>query len=369
MKRRPRLLIVVTLAEVGGAQTYVAGLFPGLQDFDVTVAAHGPGPLVAACERAGVAFMPLRWVRRPLHPVYDLLGLVELVRLMRRLRPDIVHLNSSKAGVLGRLATAIVRVPICVFTVHGWAFKAAEGPASTLYLWADRLTRRLTDSIVCVSETERKVGIEARTCDSRRAIVIRNAVELGAPPREDRPARPPLILSVGRLKAPKDFMGLVRALRMIKQPFEALIAGEGPDREAIQQEIDRLGLHDRVRLLGDRDDVPALLERASVFVLSSRSEGLPMSVLEAMAAGVPVVASSVDGIREVVLDGRTGLLTDVGNEEMLAAAIGHLLEDPERRREMGRNGRRRVEDHFDIKRWREAHARLYRQALRQTSRK
>ncbi|MGC9974911.1 MAG: glycosyltransferase, partial [Gaiellaceae bacterium] len=107
---RPRVLIVITLAEIGGAQTYVAGLLPALSgSFEVTVAAWGPGPLIDACRANGVSFVPLRFVRRPLNPVYDLLGLFELIRLMRRLRPEIVHANSSKAGVLARLAAAVRR--------------------------------------------------------------------------------------------------------------------------------------------------------------------------------------------------------------------------------------------------------------------
>ena len=124
----PRVLILITLAEPGGAQTYVADLLPALAGrFDVVVAAHGDGPLRTAARDAGVRFVGLRHVRRPLHAVRDPLGLLELVVLMRRLRPDIVHANSSKAGVLGRLAAVLAGVPIRIFTVHGWAFSAYSG--------------------------------------------------------------------------------------------------------------------------------------------------------------------------------------------------------------------------------------------------
>src|SRR5437879_5333646 len=123
-----------------GAQTYVSLLLPALAGrLDVTVAAHGPGPVVAAARSAGFHFVPLRHVRRALHPWHDLLGLVELFRLCRRVRPDIVHANSSKAGVLGRVAAFLARVPIRIFTVHGWAFAAHRGLAGRLFLWAERL--------------------------------------------------------------------------------------------------------------------------------------------------------------------------------------------------------------------------------------
>src|SRR5665213_3043365 len=125
--RRPRLLYVVTLAEVGGAQSYVRDLLAATRDtFDVSVAAHGDGPLRTAAGELGVPFIPLCHVRRELSLLQDPLALLELTALFRRVRPDIVHLNSSKAGVLGRLAAAIARTPARVFTAHGWAFKATS---------------------------------------------------------------------------------------------------------------------------------------------------------------------------------------------------------------------------------------------------
>jgi glycosyltransferase involved in cell wall biosynthesis len=311
---RPRLLIVITLAEIGGAQTYVAGLLPALSgSFEVTVAAWGPGPLIDACRANNVPFVPLRFVRRSLNPVFDLLGFFELVRLMRRLRPEIVHANSSKAGVLARLAAAATRVPIRIFTVHGWAFKAHDGLASRLYLAVDRLMRPLTTMTICVSETERAAGLAMRTCSIDRTTVIKNAVEL-QPARPEPTAEPPLVLSVGRLKAPKDFATLVRATASLTSGRCRLrIAGDGPERAALSEEIHYLGLDGVVELLGDRDDVAELLRASHLFVLSSRSEGMPMSVLEAMACGVPVVASAVGGIPELVVDEESGLLVEPGD--------------------------------------------------------
>ena len=142
---RPKVLMVITLAEAGGAQSYVASLLPALSEhFEVAVAAHGDGPLRDATVKAGARFIPLRHVRRPIHPGRDVAGLVELVRLIRRERPAILHASSSKAGILGRLAAAAAGVPVRIFTVHGWAFSAYSGLSSKLYRWADRLMRPLT---------------------------------------------------------------------------------------------------------------------------------------------------------------------------------------------------------------------------------
>jgi glycosyltransferase involved in cell wall biosynthesis len=363
--RRPRILILITLAETGGAQSYVVGLLPGLEGpFDVVVAAHGDGPLRDAVRAAGARFVPLRHVRRPLHPVRDLFGLLELVVLMRRAAPDIVHANSSKAGVLGRLAAVAAGVPIRIFTVHGWAFSASSGLVSVLYRWADRLMAPLTTLTICVAERERTSGLAARTCIAERTVVIPNAVDLDAVPPARRDGGRPLIVAVGRLAEPKDALTLVRALAGVRgRPFTALLVGDGPDRASLEAEVSRLGLQDAIALTGTRDDVPELLARADVFALSSRSEGAPLSILEAMAAGLPVVSSRVGGVPELVVDGETGLLVPPGDPAAMAAALGRLLADAGLRRRLGAAGRERAQRCFDVRRQRRAHLDCYAREL------
>jgi glycosyltransferase involved in cell wall biosynthesis len=362
----PRIFLVVTLAEPGGAQTYVASLLPALAGrFEVTVAAHGPGPLRDAARAAGVRFVPLRHVRRPINPWRDLLGLLELLALLRRERPHILHANSSKAGILGRLAAWLAGVPIRIFTVHGWAFSASQGPISRLYRWAERLVKPVTTVTVCVAESERVSGLAAGSCEERTTVVIHNGVDPGdALPRQRRDGLPPRIVSVGRLQEPKDPLTLVRALGSLRgTPFAAVLVGEGPDRPAVAAELERLGLGDAARLAGERHDVPELLAEADIFVLSSRSEGLPLSILEAMRARLPVVASCVGGIPELVVDGETGLLVPPGDPSRLAAAIERLVEDPALRDRLGAAGRARLEELFDLGRCRREHLELYRREL------
>jgi glycosyltransferase involved in cell wall biosynthesis len=363
--RRPRLLIVITLAEVGGAQTYLAQLLPALVDeLDVTVAAWGPGPLRAATETAGARYVSLRHVRRPVSPVHDLLGLLELVALCRRVRPDIVHANSSKAGILGRLAACIARVPTRIFTAHGWAFAAYSGATSNAYLWADRALRPLTTATICVAENERRIGVAAGTCDARRTVVIRNAIDVHAAPRATPGDGAPLLVSVGRLKYPKDTRTLLEAAARVPGEWQLQLVGDGPDRAALEPLTS-----DRIRFTGERNDVPALLATASAFVLSSRSEGLPISVIEAMAAGLPVVASDVGGMGELVEDGATGILVPAGDVEALADALARIVGDAELRTALGDAGRRRAEQLFDLPAFRQAHLDLYRAQLTANARR
>ena len=227
---RPRILLLVTLAETGGAQTYVASLLPMLaQHFDVVVAAHGSGPLRQRAEAAGVRFVQLEHVRRPLSPLRDFRGLLELTALIRRERPHIVHVNSAKAGALGRLAAWLARVPIRVYTVHGWSFTAHGGASSAVYRVAERALRPLTTTTICVAESERRAGLEAGTCDEATTVVIHNGVELPRAAVENR-SGPYRLVTVGRLQAPKDPITLVRALAELGRPGEAVIAGAIPGK-------------------------------------------------------------------------------------------------------------------------------------------
>ncbi len=359
--RRPRLLLLITLAEAGGAQSYVASLLPTVAErYETTVAAHGYGPLSDAASAVGVEFVPLRHVRRPINPWRDALGLVELIRLIRARRPDILHASSSKAGILGRIAAWLTGVPIRIFTVHGWAFAAYSGVAGRLYRLAECSMLPLTNATICVAEYERRAGIAARACRAEQTVVIPNAVDVNALPRAAPGGGMVELVSVGRLRTPKDFITLARALARIERgSFQASLVGDGPDRSTIEAELERLGLIGSVRLLGERADVPELLAGADIFVCSSRSEGMPVSILEAMAVGLPVVASAVGGVPEIVADGHTGLLVAPGAVAALADALARLIGDRALREQMGRAGREAALERYDLPRFRQAHLELY----------
>jgi glycosyltransferase involved in cell wall biosynthesis len=361
--RRPRLLYVVTLAEVGGAQSYVRDLLAAAkEEYDVTVAAHGDGPLRVAAGELGVPFVDLRQVRRAISPIRDPLGLLELMRLFRRVRPDIVHLNSSKVGLLGRVAARLTRVPVCIFTAHGWAFSAAGSRTGSLYRRADRLVKPLATSIICVCDADRRAGLAAGTCDESRTVVIHNAVETGPPPeRTARETGPVEIVGVGRLAEQKDFATLISALALLPARSARLrVLGEGPLRESLEAQIAAEGLGEAIELVGEVTDVRSQLARADIFALTSRWEGLPLSVLEAMAAGLPVVASAIDGVPEAVVDGETGYLTPPQEPQAVADALSRLIGDADLRLRLGQAGRSRAEAGFSLPGWRAAHLELYR---------
>ncbi len=358
------MLVVATLAEVGGVGSYIAMLLPELvKRFDVIVAAHGPGPLQETSLAAGARYVALSHLRRPLNPFHDALALAELVRVCRRERPDIIHLNSPKTVFLGRLAGVLARIPIRIVSIHGWSFSVPGIPR--VAVWADRLARPLATATICVSEFDRELGIAAGMCARERTVVIHNGIDVRrfeATSHERRDV--PVVAFVGRLAPQKDPATFIQALAMLERnSYHAIVAGSGPDADSIAAEIERLGLHDSVELLGVRDDVPQILSSADVFVLSSIYESLPISILEAMAAGLPVVATNVGGVPELVVDQQTGFIVGSRDPEALAQAMKKLLADPDLRRRFGSAARARVEARFGIERFQREHVGVYRHEL------
>lgn len=350
MNGRPRLLILVTLAEAGGAQTFAGALAEGLRDrYEIEVGAHGPsGALVETCERLEVPFHHIQGLRRSPHPWHDVEAAIEIRRLVERIEPDLVQVNSSKAGVVARLALAHTRIPV-VYVVHGWAFRR-RGMGSTLWAAAERATARLAHAIVCVSHQDRLAAETRRIAPHDLLHVIHNGVAVFERPllRGRWPERP-LLLCVARLAPPKDLPLLLDALAEPGlEAWRVRIIGDGPDRGAIEAKRDSLGLGDRVELLGERRDVPAQLIGADAFVLPSNSEGLPYSILEAMGAALPVVASNVGGIPEEVVEGTTGLLVPRGDRRALSLALRRLDQDGSAARRMGIAGHARVRAEFSI---------------------
>jgi glycosyltransferase involved in cell wall biosynthesis len=253
----------------------------------------------------------------------------------------------------------VARVPIRVYTAHGWAFRTVAGRSARLYLWADRLVRPLATMTICISESDLRAGLAAGVCRADRTTVIPNSVDPGDPPAARGSSVPVKIVTVGRLAWPKDYETLIRAFATLGPGAVLSVVGDGPLRPEIERELDVKGLTDRVTLVGEVDDVRARLADADIFVLASRSEGMPMSILEAMAAGLPVVASSVGGVPEVVVDGQSGFLVAPSHPDELADRLRRLTEDERLRRAFGAAGRARVEERFALAASQRAHLQLY----------
>ncbi len=366
-----RVLQLVTLSAWGGAQQHVLSLARGLRDrYDMTVACSPGGPLVHRARQEGIRVIEVPGLTRLPH-LRDLQALVFLVRLMRSERFALVHCHSTKAGVLGRIAARLAGVPAVVFTAHAWQFVAVwPGPLRLAIRAAERQAARLSTAIICVSEFDRQQALRAGIGPPDRLFVVPNGVDPAAwmqdrarPPAGSHAERPATAIMVGRLAVPKDPATLLEAWRRIGPPHRLILVGAGPLLADVRRRIQRDGLADRVVLMDPASPIPSLLREADLFVLCSRWEGVPLAIIEAMMSGLPVVATRVGGVPEVVSDGETGVLVPPHDPQALASALNQLLRDPERRRRMGEAGQRRALACFTETHMLAATAQVYARAL------
>jgi glycosyltransferase involved in cell wall biosynthesis len=348
-----RLAYVITRADaVGGATIHVRDLARAMLDLghEVRVFVGGSGPVTEQLGEVGVPFVPLEWLGRPVHPYRDLRAYRELRRAVRAFRPDLVSTHTAKAGWLGRAAARAERIP-SVYTPHGWAISdRISMRQGVIYTVAERIAAPWADAIVCVSESEKALALEKRVAPPEKLHVIHNGVRDVPAELLARPGVEPVtIVSVARLEAPKDHRTLLRAAAQAADlPWRLEVVGEGPLLPELQREANRLGISGRVEFGGYQADTPAILSRSSIFLLCSRSEGFPRSILEAMRAGLPVIASDVGGVGEAVIDGLTGILVPAGDAPAVARALRRLLTSASDRERMGSAGRQRYRERFEF---------------------
>jgi glycosyltransferase involved in cell wall biosynthesis len=284
--------------------------------------------------------------------------IVRLGLAFRRWRPDVLHTHDDRALFYAGPAARATRVPRVVNTRHG-----RNCHFTSRQVAVGRQLARLVDRYVCVSD-DAKAQCIAEGIASSRLRTIKNGIDVDRFPFSGPDPSGPIV-AVARLSPEKDLANLVRAVALAAWDEPGLrleIAGDGPCLPELEELVAELGVDERITFLGEIRDVPALLARASLFVLPSRSEGIPLTLLEAMARGLPAVATRVGGIPEVVVDGETGLLVPSGDPVALAQAIRRIRHDPGRGLRMGQAGRQHVEQHFDIRRMVGDYEALYRES-------
>ena len=345
----------------GGAEHMVLMLANALRDLGlrVTLVTMRPGWMTERAERDG---FPV-WLE-PQKPGIDLPWVARFARRLRAEGVDVLHAHEYEMNAYGGLAAAIARIP-SVATIHGSVWGVDHKRHQLAYALVRLLGRQ---RVVAVSE-ELAQRLSKSLRRSRKSLdLVANGIPMPARPPErsaqdQRAARRQaglpedvrLVLAVGNLYPVKDHASLIRALARMREPAHVAIAGRGDEEERLRELIRELDLAERVHLLGLRDDIPTLLRAADVFVQPSLSEGLPLAVLEAMAAELPVVASDVGGVSEAVLPDETGLLTPAASPDALAEALDRLLKDPALAQRFARAGFERAREHFSVERM----ARLY----------
>ncbi len=339
-----KMVHVLTRGDVlGGAQSHVRELALELRHrgHDVTVITGAPGIFSEQLRRLGIPWLQVKSLVRPLRPHLDLAALVELCHAFRQLQPDLVCAHTAKAGSLARAAARLRHIP-SVFTPHGWSMvnRASLQPVP-IYCWAESVAGRLGARVINVCEFERSFARQFKVCPANALEVVYNGIaETTLVRRRPVDAQPPVIVMVARFASQKDHATLLRALSgLLHMDWRLLLVGTGELEPLVIAQLNSLGLGSRVRILPPDTDVGHLLMEAQIFVLSTHFEALPISILEAMRAGMPVLATDVGGISEAVRHNDTGLLVRRGDIASLREALACMIANPTLRVAMGAAGR------------------------------
>jgi glycosyltransferase involved in cell wall biosynthesis len=362
-----KILFVIPTLDRCGAEKQLALLATRLprDEFAVEVCALTRGGPYEAELRA--ANIPVTVIGKRLK--IDPVAAWRLRRVIRQSRPDIVHTWLFAANSYGRAVARWCGVPVLVASE-----RCADHWKGTSERIVDRWLAPATDAIIVNSQAVRRF-YEAAGFDPKKLVLIPNGVAISPVSIVDRaallaelglPADARVLGYVGRLwpqKRVHDLIWATELIKNIKPNVFTVVVGDGPERDTLVDYTHKIAIDDRVRFVGPRDDVPRLMTIMEALVQPSEFEGMPNSIMEAMAAGLPVVASNIPGNDELVTDGESGFLVPVGDTKMLASRINRLLDEPDLSRRFGQAGQARVRDQFSVERMVASHVQRYRELM------
>jgi len=310
---------------------------------------------LAEVERCGIRILTISELVRTIHPLYDLKAFISLVKIFLREKPHIVHTHTSKAGILGRWAAFFSRVPVIIHTSHGHVFWGYFGKLKTrIFILLEKISALVTDRLIMLTEQEKNDHLHFHIAPENKFSVVHSGINLDEfsntsvdPASMKRRLGVPednlIVGTVGRLTSIKGHRYLIEAARKILDVRPDIIfvfLGDGELLDELKNMATRSDIEENIMFLGWRSDVAEVMSTFDIFALPSLNEGMGRVLVEAMALGRPIVASNIGGIPDLVVDGENGYLVPVGDVESLAARIRKLLDDPEKREEMGECGKK-----------------------------
>lgn len=349
---------LVTQGEFGGAQRYVFDLATNRdkQKYECLVL-MGPEKLdlKERLEQKGVPAHIVKNLVRAIHPLKDIKAILELKEIFAKLEPDIIHLNSGKAGFLGSIAAWLAGSRNVVFTAHGFTFlEPNPWPFKLLYLLAEKIAGPLRKKIICVSKFDKQQALKYKVGAPEQLVTIHNGYDLDKIKIQKSKFKTAnqnskIVGTIANLYPTKGINYLIDAAHILYSKFhipdsEFVVIGEGRERKNLESRIKKLGLEKNFFLLGAKPNAAQYLSGFDIFVLPSVKEGFPYTILEAMAAGLPIVATQVGGIPEAITHQKEGLLVPAQNPEALAEAILKLLGDPNLAQTLARNAENKVSE-------------------------
>ncbi|MFC1520792.1 glycosyltransferase family 4 protein [Elusimicrobiota bacterium] len=355
-----KVLHLITKLEFGGAQQNTLHTVTHLDrtGFEPVLASGAGGYFDSKAENFR-STCPTFWLKhliREIRPLSDLLAFIEIFLLIRRLKPHIIHTHSSKAGILGRWAAYFAGTPVIIHTFHGFGFHDRQKrPLRNFLIWIEKITAKITTALVYVSKENIRIAKEHCIPGKAEQVLIRSGIDIAKYKKSESRdtirerlgfnSTRKIAVTIGNLKKqknPKDFFNIAQALKS-KLPDALFLFVGGDDKNNILGDIPENSRH-----LGWREDTADLLKAADIFVLTSLWEGLPRSVLEALCAGIPVCAYATDGVKEVVIHGQNGFISDCADLKSITKHVSDILSDTQLRDKMSKCAASSIDAEFDI---------------------
>ncbi len=359
---RKKIIYIITKGNFGGAQRYVFDLATSLakENFDVLVATGEGTTLNEKLERCHIRTTSIPFLKRNINPLQEIIALFSLLKLFREERPDIIHLNSSKAGALGGLAGRLAKVPKIIFTGHGWAFNEERSFVSRILIG---ITHWIT-----ILLSHKTIAVSKRVFDQisifpfigKKITIVHNGIgPQNYLPKEE--ARQELykekteslwIGTISELHKNKGLDFIIQAFAKIastNKNIELFIIGDGEEQKKLRALSQKLGIQNIVNFLGFKKEASRYLQAFDIFTLTSRTEAFPYALLEAGSAGVPIIASRVGGIPELISNKENGILVEPGNIFDIEYALRDLIQNPEKRNTFSLLLKKKVEEFFSLK--------------------
>lgn len=362
---KKRVLFIVTQDEFGGAQRFIYELVTrlGKNEYEVMVAVGetGRGNFIKSLEDKDIEVRQLRFLKRDMNPVFDFLATIELARLIRKFKPDCLHLNSSKAGFLGSIAG--FKVKKVIYRIGGWSFNDPWPRwKKKVFILAEKTTAKFKDTIVVNNRNDYEQALKLGIKPKKELKLVHNgidALKIEFLPKDKARLKLKILetdLVIGTIAnfyPTKGLPYLIKAAKLLKENSEKedvklVIIGDGEERKNIERLIEEAGLENEVILAGQIPEARKFMKAFDIFVLPSVKEGFPWVILDAMAAKLPVIATSVGALPEIIENGpsstkqgfdygagKNGILVEPGNPRQLAEAIKYLLENERVRQELG----------------------------------
>lgn len=361
--KKIRIVHIQVLPLFSGVQKAMYDILVRLDrnQYEISVICQCEGELTQLLKKCKIEYILVPELKRSINIFFDIRAFLKLYNIFKKGKYDIVHTHSSKPGFLGRLAAKQACVKGIIHTVQGFAFHSQSSKLTKFIVGAlEKIAGYAADKVVFVNDNDRISAKNMKLISAHKMLTIYNGIELNygrnngngrekeLQYKKEAKSYVGMVARLWKQKAPHDYIHSIFYVLQKKTNTKFLVIGDGPLEKELKELCTNLGISKNVDFLGWRKDVPDLLKKLDVFVLPSLWEGLPVSILEAMALGKPVVATDIKGNNELVVHGKTGFLVPPHRPDKIAESIISLLDDEKMATEMGEKGYLRLKEKFDI---------------------